>query len=229
MGGDGVVPESDVLDVLTMLVQRQRAAVESGAAGEVIDVLSMSLGYYHEQPEDSAFDPAILEPLQELGALGVLVVVAAGNDCTDRPMFPAAFAPWPGGRITQTDAGCLPIISVGALNPNGRTMAMFSNTGPWVTCLRQGAALVSTFPTTYNAAQQASEQVQDGDLIRSTIDPDDFGGGFGTWSGTSFAAPVLAGQLAQALCSSDLGRLDSESALDRGRRAVRSCVKELNR
>ena len=47
-------------------------------------------------------------------------------------MFPAAFAPWADGNGPQpptTDR--VPILSVGALNPNG-TEALFSNTGPWV-------------------------------------------------------------------------------------------------
>ena len=34
---------------------------------------------------------------------------------------------------------------------------------------------------------------------RRTIDPDGFGGGFGVWSGTSFAAPLMAGDLAELL------------------------------
>jgi hypothetical protein len=42
---------------------------------------------------------------------------------------------------------------------------------------------------------------------RDTIDPDDFRGGFGVWSGTSFSAPLMAGLLARQL-QDDLGAGD---------------------
>jgi subtilisin family serine protease len=35
------------------------------------------------------------------------------------------------------------------------------------------------------------------------MDMDNYRGGFATWSGTSFAAPVLAGEIAQRLIDSD--------------------------
>ena len=35
--------------------------------------------------------------------------------------------------------------------------------------------------------------------VRESIDPDDFRGGFAVWSGTSFAAPLMAGVLATGL------------------------------
>ena len=94
--------------------------------------LSLSLGYYHEQPDDITFDPKLLEPLHGLGALGVAVVVAAGNDATDRPDVSRPPSPrWPGGPVTVPEPGCVPLVSVGALNPNG-TVALFSNAGEWV-------------------------------------------------------------------------------------------------
>jgi subtilisin family serine protease len=95
----------------------------------------------------------------------------------------------------------VPVSTVGALNPDG-TIALFSNDGPWVKYLRPGAALVSTFPETYNGSAEPTYSVRSKRReIRSSLDPDDFISGFGVWSGTSFAAPVLAGEVASALAT----------------------------
>jgi subtilisin family serine protease len=93
----------------------------------------------------------------------------------------------------------VPITTVGALNPDG-TVALFSNDGPWVRFWRPGAALVSTFPTTYDGSREASNELfGDNGEIRAALDPDDYSAGFAVWSGTSFAAPLFAGQLADRL------------------------------
>ena len=64
---------------------------------------------------------------------GVVVVCSAGNDATSRPCFPAAFAPWSDGIGPIAAGPRLPaVVSVGALNPNRATDALFSNVGPWV-------------------------------------------------------------------------------------------------
>ena len=39
--------------------------------------------------------------------------------------------------------------------------------------------------------------------VRASIDPDSFVDGFGTWSGTSFATPILAARLASRLLEAD--------------------------
>ena len=125
------------------------------------------------------------------------MVASAGNDATSRPCYPAAFA---APELTPAATrGRVPVSAVGALNPDG-TVAMFSNDGPWVRYLRQGAGLVSTVPTDLDGSLEAtSTLVTSRGEVRSTIDPDDFSSGFAVWSGTSFSAPLFAGQLAARL------------------------------
>ena len=223
MSSDGAVAERELLDALKLLVVRQHAAQATGDLANMIDVVCLSLGYYHEQPEDITFDPVLLDPLRALGECGVAVVVSAGNDATSREMFPAAFAPHEGGEVASYDPDCIPVLSVGALNPN-RTVALFSNAGDWVTCHRPGAAVVSTFPVTFDAGQQPLVRVfVPGDGWRETIDPDSFHAGFGTWSGTSFSAPILAGEIMQAMVDGDCGPLDAiepAATLDRAWKAI---------
>jgi subtilisin family serine protease len=223
MHGDGAVPESQFLRSLNRLVLRQAIASQNGRPDLQIDVVSLSLGYYHELPSDEALDHQLLAPLAELGRLGVTVVAAAGNDATSRHMYPAGFAPHPGSPMPVTRDRA-PIVSVGALNPDRRTSALFSNAGDWVTCLRHGAAVVSTMPTALNGSLQASASIElPGGGRRSTIDPDDYFGGFATWSGTSFASPVLAGEIAQSLLST--GKLDEATPAKAVARAWRAVSK----
>lgn len=217
--GDGVVSEGDLLEALNMLWLRQKLALINNRPGQLVDVISLSLGYYHEQPADARFDPLLLTPLRALGELGVAVVASAGNDATTRPMFPAAFAPHPSGLVKKNEAKVLPIVSVGALNPDG-SIAMFSNEGPWIRVHRPGAALVSTLPVTFEGSRAPSQEATFRGEQRATIDPDDFSSGFGVWSGTSFAAPILAGEIAEWLHSSSrLRPLDSEDGGDSRRKA----------
>lgn len=197
MGGDGVVPEDLLINTLVALLVRQVEAVTEHRAADLLDVLSLSLGYYHEEPADPAMDPMLHGLLTELGRWGVAVVTAAGNNTTTVPFHPAAFA----GQVTGTEPDVVPLVSVGALNPDGTSVAYFSNAGPWVSCHRPGAAVVSTLPTDLDGDLQPTARMRHDRTDRATIDPDDFTGGFGTWSGTSFAAPVLSGQLAAHLAA----------------------------
>ena len=91
--------------------------------------------------------------------------------------------------------------------------------GPWVRTFAPGAALVSTMPRFQGGLQPMARTTAYG-RVREAIDPDDYRGGFGVWSGTSFAGPVVAGRVAAAL----LGRLDGDdspaTAVPRGWDAV---------
>jgi subtilisin family serine protease len=105
-------------------------------------------------------------------AAGIVVVASAGNDGICRKAYPAAF-----------DG----VVSVGALGPNGP--APFSNWGSWVRACAPGVDVASTF---WHFDGRAHE--------RYGMDPDSYDG-WATWSGTSFAAPIVAGVIAKAMQS----------------------------
>jgi serine protease len=154
-----------------------------------------------------------------MGRCGTIVTCSAGNDATDRPMFPAAFAPWQGGGgPVNLVADAIPIVAARALNPNGSTVALFSNDGPWIGFSAPGGAVFSTMPA-FNGGDQPLARVESafGGIIRirESVDPDDFRGGFAVWSGTSFAAPLIAGAVASALDAASLQPFGSVSLADR--------------
>ena len=102
---------------------------------------------------------------------------------------------------------------------------MFSNDGPWVRYLRPGAAPGQHLPhdATTPRRRPATEVPTAGGEVRRSLDPDNYSAGFAIWSGTSFAAPVFAGQLAAGLQDEfergDDGT-DPTAAVARGRRVL---------
>jgi subtilisin family serine protease len=223
MRDDGVVPESCLINTLTLLLARHVEAMANQDPTGIVDVLSLSLGYYHESPSDTLMDGPLGALLADYGRYGVAVIAAAGNATTLAPMYPAGFA----AQTTGFSPDRVPLASVGALNPDGSTVAYYSNAGTWVSTHRPGSSLVSTFPTDAGASAQASARVDFAGRTRSTQDPDDFRSGFCTWSGTSFAAPVLAGQVAAALVEDpSLPDMSIRAAVARGRAAMLGQVAE---
>ena len=67
-------------------------AQADGTTGELIDVVCLALGYYHEDPDDLLEDAPLRVVLDELGSVGVAVVASAGNQTTTEPLYPAAFS-----------------------------------------------------------------------------------------------------------------------------------------
>jgi subtilisin family serine protease len=109
---------------------------------------------------------------------GTVIVCAAGNYGSKDPCYPAAFSTEHRGRV----------VAVAALDQDGRR-ASFSNYGDWVDASTLGVRLRSRFvPGTEHPGNDPDGR------------PEEFnGGGSAEWSGTSFAAPVVAGQLAALL------------------------------
>jgi hypothetical protein len=202
MASDGVVREWETLHVLQSLAGQMRRWVAGHGKATRVDVVVLSLGYYHETPTDPLYTSLLARVLHDLGSMGVVVVTASGNDATTRPFYPAALSP-ESDTVTGRDRKRVPVVAVGSLNPDGESVALFNNHGPWIREWRPSVSLVSTVPTTMRGALQPRVRLPDrlpGEAHhRATIDDDDFTGGFAVWSGTSFAAPVLAAEVAGAL------------------------------
>ncbi|WES62988.1 S8/S53 family peptidase [Microbacter sp. GSS18] len=186
--GDGVIEEADLLQALKNL----RTYMEAGGR---VDVLNLSFSFYPET--GSAFPGAPVEAVLShiRNKLDCAVVCSAGNGASDKPTFPAS--------LGYT-------VAVGALNPPGDSIALFSNIGDWVDVYAPGVSLVSTLPPDFEGSVQAgmcdeteTDIATGKKLRRTTLDIDDFGGdnapgggGFAVWSGTSFAAAVISAAVA---------------------------------
>ena len=201
MHSDGLIYEGDLLCGLGGLVKRV-ALAEAGDMAEMVDVVSLSLGYFSET-EPSKFTSGLQKVIDLLLGLGVTVVAAAGNYATNRRFYPAAFAELP------APAGAPPLVSVGALNPNG-SKAIFSDGGRWITAWACGAIMISTFPVDIQGSRSPELRTRahpDNKLPagvslprdRESLDFDGYAGGFAGWSGTSFSAPLLAAHVARSL------------------------------
>ena len=112
--------------------------------------------------------PVVQRVIESFGTETVFVC-CAGNDASDRPF-------WPGALESA--------LAVAALGAHGEERAAFSNYGQWVDACAVGEDLCSSF-VHFDGAAPAIHRA----------DPDDFDG-YARWSGTSFAAPAVAGEIA---------------------------------
>ena len=198
MGADGVVAERTLIKGLTAVADRAEAEPEW------IQAAVLSLGYYSESVEDEQYNSSVKVQLLRLARAGVAVFCAAGNDATEQPSYPAAFA---ATDPFTTDRELVPLVSVAATNADG-TLALFSNDGPWVTASAVGVGVVSTLPTDLDGSDQPVRLTRGpvGGRARGAIDPDGFRAGFASWNGTSFATPILAASYVAALARRGLSR-----------------------
>lgn len=221
MHNDGIAHENECLAVLASLAEEAERARAGDETAKPVDIVCLSWGYVDEDIPDEVpvhAHSALRALIERLNLLGIAVVAAAGNFASSRPFYPAAFAAGP--RPSEA----APTISVGALNPNG-TVAMFSNDGPWLSAFATGAAMVSTYPSLVDGADNPGEENIRHWRKRESLDPDDFRSGYALWSGTSFAAPVVAAKLAGAMLNEspvDMAAQDAQSVALRVQSALKA-------
>ncbi|WP_166347109.1 S8/S53 family peptidase [Phytoactinopolyspora limicola] len=134
-----------------------------------VDVVSVQAGLYARPGcSPKAFNAFYRRVLRRHP--DTVIVVAAGNNGSDAPFWPAAY-PW--------------TIAVGALTDGGDSRAGWSNVGHWVGVYASGENAVVPFPN-------GTYEYLDGTRA-------EFSQGHALWSGTSFAAPVVAGMIARRM------------------------------
>lgn len=144
------------------------AAAMIRAAGDGCRILNLSLGC---QTADDQPSIAIGAALEVLGRAEdeTLVVAAAGNDGDSTPCWPAAFRG---------------VVAVAGLTPDLRPTS-WSSRGFWITCSTVAQGVRSTY-----VEGRESHEI---DPRPDTFGPD----AWAVWSGTSFAAPQIAGAVAR--------------------------------
>jgi hypothetical protein len=103
---------------------------------------------------------------------------------------------------------------------------LFSNALKHVTAHRPGVSVISTVPPVDGAGQSSVSTPGTGSGTRRSVDPDDYRGGFAAWSGTSFATPILAAELAAELVALEGDLTDVSDAAMRARalKALGACL-----
>ncbi len=142
-------------------------AVRDGA-----QILNLSFGLEALQDRPPlAFEVALelIDEIAEETGHEVLIIAAAGNFGRARPCWPAAFCE---------------VVAVAGLTPR-LAPAPWSSRGPWVTCSTLGEGVWSTY-----VAGTESPIV---DPDPEVFEPD----AWALWTGTSFAAPQVAGAVAK--------------------------------
>ncbi len=184
------------------------ARVDQALRENDIVVLNLSLGSY-EDPCGGTQLVALRDGISRWARQRNrgLLVAAAGNDSVSSPWYPAAFA------ADHPDF----VVSVGALDPWSDSaepgvrsrVASFSNHGPWVNAWAPGVDVLSDYPKGLRFVYFNP----DGSVAGTGT----FDAGMARWSGTSFAAPFAAAEIARYAADHGLSPRDAWAKIRRGR------------
>ncbi len=212
MKGDGVADDEHVLDALWWLRDRVSKAVD-GRPERFVDVVNLSFGLYPDVDEDTPDSEAMRTVLGDLARLGVRVVASAGNEATDKRVFPAALS-------EESAPGDTELVSVGARDPDG-TLAAYTSTGGWVSVEAPGTSVVSALPEFEFKPVVSPPKDVDANDEPTEPDPSFQASGIGQWSGTSFAAAWVSASIAAKLIEQATpGSLLDNSSAAAGARAT---------
>jgi hypothetical protein len=149
-----------------------------------VQVINLSLGGpTHDNIGMPATEAALLRLFQRKPR--PVVVAAAGNEGATQETYPAAFKD---------------VIAVGARQEPGGGRACFSNHGSWVDACAMGRRVHSTF---FEDLDATPEPIPPTCLADPPPGLQQFQG-FATWSGTSFAAPCVAGAIAARMTEQNI-------------------------
>jgi hypothetical protein len=170
----GFPPDSDDIPTESMLIE----AIKESVLVDQAEVINFGFSYV---PLDGLPSRAWDDALALVGPDRIMTV-PAGNQESEDEHYPAALK-FPN------------VLGVASVEPDGgrglKLSADFSNHGSWVKCSAFGRDVVSTF-------LDISGVVCEDDLTET---PQNFER-WARWSGTSFAAPKIAGRVAQAMADS---------------------------
>lgn len=186
-------------DEVTVCRHMVRAVEEGLAAGQHV-LLNLSLGAESADDERPVAFSVALERIEELqrdkrsnpSDREAMVVAAAGNFGHDRPCYPAAFPS---------------VVAVAALT-QGLLPAGWSSRGAWVDVCTIGEGVRSTFVP--------GEESPEFDPTPETFRE----GAWALWTGTSFAAPQVAGAIAHVAQAEGVGLTEAKWMLLRDARDV---------
>jgi hypothetical protein len=150
-----------------------------------VEVLNLSLGGYTHDDIGLPLTAAALGDCFERNP-GLVVVASAGNNGDSRPVYPAADKR---------------VIAVAALDGAGGR-ACFSDFGDWVDACAPGVDVQSTF---FEVEAEPEPPRPPNCLGRPSVGTAQFEG-WALWSGTSFAAPRVAGAIAAMIRPGTDGR-----------------------